>query len=530
VSLLILIWWIAFSRARAWERVVGLLGVVILAVAAIYGMHASMQGMGVMLFLIPWGVTAFGLALVLLARQGSLRVPVALVAAALGFGYWDLIQSHGVTGAFQPELAWRWEASPEQQYVASRKSRTSATPDSLAADPGGGSQVIWPVFRGPKQDNHCYGIALDGDWSKNPPKRIWENRIGPGWSSFTVAGNRLYTQDQREDREGILCLDANTGNVVWEYDYPSRFWEAIAGAGPRATPTLAQEGLFALGADGILTCLDSHSGQKKWERDLKVDAGRKPPEWGFASSPLVIQGLVLVHAGGKAYKGVLAYDAKSGEPQWSVASGDHSYSSLHRASFHGVDGVLMMTNDGMQFLDSLTGNTLWKYDAPGQNYRALQPLLFEDSVLMATSLGGGVHRLTPTRQDDAWTVKLDWHSTKMKPDFNDYVAYQGHLYGFDRDIFACVELADGTQKWKRGRYGNGQVLLLADAGQLLVISEKGELVLLKADPKEHIELARLQVQEGKTWNHPVLIGNRLYVRNGQSIGCWELPQAVGPSL
>ncbi len=109
------------------------------------------------------------------------------------------------------------------------------------------------------------------------------------------------------------------------------------------------------------------------------------------------------------------------------------------------------------------------------------------------------------------------------PDFNDSVAHAGYLYGFDKNIFACMDIATGKRKWKRGRYGNGQVLLLPDADQLLVISESGELVLVRATPEKLVELARFRVFEGRTWNHPVLVGNRLYVRNGEEAACFEVP-------
>jgi outer membrane protein assembly factor BamB len=110
----------------------------------------------------------------------------------------------------------------------------------------------------------------------------------------------------------------------------------------------------------------------------------------------------------------------------------------------------------------------------------------------------------------------------MKPDFNDFVEYQGFVYGFDGNIFSCVDAATGKRVWKKGRYGNGQVLLLPDAGQLLVVSEAGELVLVKADQDKHVELGKIQALAGKTWNHPVLINNRLYLRNAEESACYEL--------
>lgn len=126
------------------------------------------------------------------------------------------------------------------------------------------------------------------------------------------------------------------------------------------------------------------------------------------------------------------------------------------------------------------------------------------------------------REGESWKISEMWTAKDMKPDFNDFVEYEGYVYGFDGNIFSCVDCATGKRKWKKGRYGNGQVLLLPDVGQLLVISETGELVLLKADPDKHIELGKIQALTGKTWNHPVVIGNRLYLRNAEEAACYEL--------
>jgi outer membrane protein assembly factor BamB len=207
---------------------------------------------------------------------------------------------------------------------------------------------------------------------------------------------------------------------------------------------------------------------------------------------------------------------------WSAPSGDHSYSSAQLATFDGETGLLMSTNTGLQFLDVRDGHTLWEHPWPGDNYRALQPLVAGNSILFTTSLGLGTRKITVHKMDSKWEITEDWTSRDLKPDFNDFVEYQGYLYGFDGNIFTCVSLETGKRAWKRGRYGSGQVLLLPDAGQLLVTSETGEIVLLKADPTKPIELAKVPAIEGKTWNHPVLIGSRLYIRNAEMAACYEL--------
>ena len=116
----------------------------------------------------------------------------------------------------------------------------------------------------------------------------------------------------------------------------------------------------------------------------------------------------------------------------------------------------------------------------------------------------------------------------MKPGFNDYVVWDGFLYGYDGSFFGCLDLETGKKRWKKGRYGNGQVLLLSQSGQLLIVTESGELVLVLADPSDLKELGRIQALEGKTWNHPIVANGRLYLRNAEEMACFELPLAESP--
>lgn len=531
VSGLIILWWLFASRASVKEKLIGLGGTVCAAAIAAMLLHFSMKGMSFVLYMLPTGSALFALSLVLLANRPTLRLPVALIAATFGFGIWALVQMHGVTGKFSPEFSFRWSPTAEQEYLKSLADQKS----DAVAEPTAPNEIItrasaqWSDFRGPQRDGNLPGVTLNEDWKAAPPKLVWKSKIGPGWSSFTVAGNRLFTQEQRGDNEAIVCLNAGSGKTLWAHEYPSRFWESVAGAGPRATPTIGDDGLFALGANGNLLCLNPINGEVIWQRDIQVDGDCKPPQWGFSASPLVHKGIVIVHAGGAEKNGVLAYDAKTGRPRWTAASGNHSYCSAQLASFDGVEGILMSTNLGLQFLNTDDGTTIWNHEWPVENYRAIQPLVKGDSIYIGTSLGVGTRKITIKHDADAWKIDQDWTSLDMKPDFNDFVEFQGHIYGFDGNIFACVDCQTGKRQWKKGRYGNGQVLLLSDSGQLLITTEFGDIVLVKADPHKLIELGRVPGIEGKTWNHPVLIGNRLYVRNGEEVACYELAVIGNPA-
>ena len=362
LGIFIAIWWLFASRANLKEKLVGITALVAIAFVAILLCHFTMKDMGIMIFMIPYGTAAFAIPLIFFANQPSIRLPIALVSALVGFGYWDLLQSEGVSGKFVSDFAWRWEETSEEKYLKSRSNKANDAKPVVSEEPISLASSVWPSFRGAARDGKLIGVSLNEDWTATPPKLIWKSPIGPAWSSFSIAGKRLFTQEQRGEKEAVICLDADTGKTIWEHEYESRFWESVAGAGPRATPTIADEGLYSLGANGILTCLNASTGKLIWEQDIQKQANRKPPMWGFSSSPLVTEGMVIVHAGGSGDQGLLAYDSKTGEPRWATASGDHSYSSAQTASFDSVAGVLMETNAGLQFVNAKDGSKIWQFD------------------------------------------------------------------------------------------------------------------------------------------------------------------------
>jgi outer membrane protein assembly factor BamB len=525
----ILLWWMFASRARSRERWLGPLAVVLIAIGSYFVLEPSVSGMGYPFFVVPTGVAAVGLALVCFAwASPQVRTIAVIIAAVIGFGGWSLVRNDGVWGDFKTSLDWRWKPTAEERFLASLKGAegAAAAPSGEAVAGELSATPEWPEFRGPKRDGAVPGLAIDTDWQKHPPKELWRRPVGPGWSSFAVSGRSIFTQEQRGSSELVACYDADTGAQRWVRESPARFWESVGGAGPRATPTLSGGMLYAAGATGLVQCLDPRDGSVVWQRDLTKDAERQAPTWGFSSSPLIVGDVVVVYAGGKGEKGVLAYDLKTGEPRWSVAAGDHSYSSPQRATVAGREFVLMLTNTGLSAIDPVGGTNAWKYDWEYNGYRVVQPLVVDASgILLGTGMGTGTRCVDVALASESPQISDRWTSLDMKPDFNDYVAHQGYLYGFDHNIFACIDLKTGKRNWKKGRYGNGQVLLLPDADQLLVLSETGDVVVVRTNPEKLEELARTNILHDKTWNHPVLVDNRLFVRNGEEAVCLEVPLA-----
>jgi outer membrane protein assembly factor BamB len=528
---LIVLWWLFLSRARWSDRLLGLGGAIALGGAAVLLGDPSIRGIPVPLFvfIVPPAVIAFTVSVLVFSVRGSRAATVAaLIAVACAMGYWDTVRFDGVWGNFKSTMRWRWAKSSEDEFLASLPAKSPATLPGKSEPLG---KIDWPAFRGRNRDGSVPGVVLATDWSSRPPKQIWRHKVGPGWSSFVVAGNRLFTQEQRGDKEDAVCYDAKTGEELWAHETPARFYEGMGGVGPRATPTLGGGLLYVQGATGLLQCLDPLSGAVKWQRDITKDAKRdKLPTWGFSSSPLIVGDKVITYAGGEDDFALLAYDVASGEPKWHAAAGKDTYSSPQLAKLAGREVVLLLDDTGLTAVDAQSGKPAWTYEWINKFYRIVQPMVIGKSdLLLGTGMGGmqlGIRRISLV-EDKGGAVKFEdrWSTTDLKPAFNDYVAYDGYLYGLDHNILCCVDLATGTKKWKNGRYGNGQILLLPDAGQLLVLSETGDLVLIRANPSKLEELARHNVLEGKTWNHPVLVGNRIYLRNAEEAACFEVPLA-----
>lgn len=527
-ALAILVWWIFFSRAPWRER----LGAVALMIVALFAtsrlVHKSIAG-GMMGMMFPmFAIPVMTIALVAWAvasrrLSGGLRYASLAASIFLACGVFTLLRTDGITGAGGSLLHWRWTPTPEQRLLAQAGDETPAPVSTPAATV---ARADWPGFRGPGRDGIARGgVRIATDWSRTPPVQLWRRPIGPGWSSFAVAGDLLYTQEQRGNDEVVSCYKVTTGQPVWRHRYGVRFWESNGGAGPRATPTLDNGRVYTLGATGILSALDAGSGAGVWSRNVASDTATKVPMWGFASSPLVVGDVVIVGAAGK----LAAYDLATGDPRWTGPAHSMSYSSPQRATIDGVAQVLLLSGDGATSVAPASGTLLWEHKWPG--FTIVQPALVADRDVLISTAGGtggiGMRRLRVAHGPGGWTVQERWTSDGLSPYFNDFVVHQGHAFGFDGSTLACIDLEHGKRSWEGGRYGAGQLILLPDQDLLLVVSEEGELALVRATPDKFTEVARFPALKGKTWNHPVVVGDILLVRNDQEMAAFRLSPARG---
>lgn len=562
----IILWWLFFSRAPWAERLAALvvtaLGISVTKAIA----HPSIIGAGQGFLIYLMVIQLVSLALVLWAvgsrewPAGVRRVSMA-ATILLACGLSAMIRTDGISSSLLgADYHWRWTPTAEELLLARGVEEphplppapaplvaAPAAPKASAAAPSAPvvpvvtteratglalsagrvppaerdtARVEWPGFRGPSRDSIVRGARLNADWSASPPSQMWRRPVGPGWSSFAVQGDLIFTQEQRGDEEMVSAYRLSTGEPVWRHRDPVRFYESNGGAGPRATPTLDQHRVYTHGATGLVNALDARTGKVIWSHNASADTGVPVPGWGFSSSPLVAEGKLIVAASGA----LIAYDAATGEQRWLMKSRGGSYSSPHLLIINGVEQVVLMGGQGTTGVAVADGAVLWANAWAGSPM--VQPARLPGGDLVTTSadaMGGlGVRRLALAAGPAGWTVTERWTSRGLKPYFNDYVTHKGHAYGFDGNILAAINLETGDRAWKGGRYGNGQMLLLAEQDLLLVISEDGELALVSATPDKFTEVARFPALNAKTWNHPVLVGDVLLVRNGEEMAAFRL--------
>lgn len=524
-AVLIFLWWLLASRAPWLERVLAVLSAAAaLALTPRFLDPGIAQGnLGFQFYI--YAIPVLGVALVAWAvasRQLSDPVRRVTLAASLlaAAGAFTLLRSDGLTGDGDAQFAFRWAPTAEERLLVKGEEPVDALPT-----PAGEDGIDWPGFRGPDRAGVVRNLRIATDWAASPPVEVWRRPVGPGVSSFAVGSGLAFTQEQRGEEEVVAAYRLTTGEPVWRHHDATRFWDSHVGAGPRATPTLHLGRLYTFGATGLLNAFNAADGRLLWSRDAASDTGARPPDFGFTSSPLVADDLVLVTTNTLA-----AYDLATGEPRWFGPEGLAAYSSPQRLEIDGVPQIVQITRTGAVGIALADGALLWENSWPGIGI--IQPLPTDTGDLVVSQVDNGamplgIRRLAVARTENAWTVAERWTSNALKTSFSPAVAKDGYLYGFDGRILACVHLEDGQREWKGGRFGSGQLLLLADQALLLVLSERGELALVEAAPERFTELARFPAIEGKTWNQPALAGDLLLVRNGQEMAAFRLPPAAG---
>lgn len=418
----------------------------------------------------------------------------------------------GFTGDVVPRLRFRF-AAPVELPAATQ----------AATDFGATTPHDFPEFLGSGRRATPQNVGLAEDWQANPPKLLWRQPIGAGWSSFAIVGPYAVTQEQRDADELVTCYEVATGKLCWSYATPARFYAPLAGLGPRATPTVHDGKVYTLGALGHLACLEGATGKTLWTHDIVAENGAALPQWGKSCSPLVYDGLVIVSAGGREGKSLVAYDAATGKLRWAGGDDASSYSSPTVITLGGQPRIVIVNERYVTAHDPADGRVLWKQiwpDDTAASPNVSQPLSIDDQHILM-SKGYGIGSALWKVDSAAGTVEELWRTNNMKTKFTNAVLHEGHAFGLDEGVLSCIDVRSGQRKWKKGKYGHGQVLLVGEL--LLVQSETGDVALVAADPQAYRELTRFAAVDGQSWNCPALAGNKLLVRTDQEAACYELP-------
>ena len=450
-----------------------------------------------------------------------------------------------VSGDLVPEFNWRW--APARDRLLERAAGIHGD-----ASPWAATATDFPRFLGPAGTCGIDAPQLDPDWVARPPRLVWKRPIGAGWSGFATCGDHAVTLEQRGDEEVISCYAIPTGEPEWAVAVPARHETILGGVGPRSTPTIQDGVVYTTGATGWLHVIDGATGGIVWRKNILDDLGIDVDKhiaavaWGRADSPLVTDDLVIVPAGGPRrkplpdeteYVSLVAYDRATGDRRWTAGDEQIAFTTPALVTFGGREQVLIVNEAHVAAYDPADGRQLWQVDWPGHSNSdasCSQAVPIDDRrffVSKGYGIGAAVFEIDAaslaTADTLSWTARPVWQKPQLlKTKFTNVVLDEGHAYGLSDGILECVRLADGQRVWKRGRYGQGQVLRVG--GLLVVQAESGDVVLVEAGPAEHREVARLAAITGQTWNNPCLAGNRLLVRNAEEAACYELPLVSQP--
>jgi outer membrane protein assembly factor BamB len=436
-------------------------------------------------------------------RRGGVAACLAILALA-----GSMLRVTGVSGDLLPIFEFRWKSASAPIVTAA-----SGTPLGRASASGS----AFPQFLGPDRNGVIRETRLASDWSTNGPVELWRHPVGAAWSGFAVVDGIAYTQEQAENEELVAAYDLLTGKRLWEHRDAGRYSTTIAGEGPRSTPTVDGDQVYTLGATGTLNCLDRRSGRKIWGLSLTQIAGCSIPEWGFTSAPLIVEGRVIVLAGGKS--ALWAFNAADGKVAWSAGDHGANYGSVSLLELSGERQLVHFGSRTVVGLDPKEGHERWKHPfGTGMPLVANPVLVGTNRLVVSAGYGVGAELIEIGTNN---TVRSLWTTKRLKAKFANPVRIGDMIVGLDDGILAAVDLTDGRQLWKEGRYGHGQGLLVGDL--LLLMAESGDILLLQPTPDGPHELARRRVFDAKTWNPIALAGDLLLVRNDREAACLRMP-------
>jgi outer membrane protein assembly factor BamB len=376
----------------------------------------------------------------------------------------------------------------------------------------------WPQWRGTDRDGKITGFKAPAAWPADL-KQVWKVTVGFSDATPVLEGNKIYLNTRQGDQEEILCLDANTGKELWKTTYPSL---AVTGPsasqhpGPRATPAISNGKIVAFGAAGILSCLDAATGKLIWRKDNPSNAY---PAFFTGTSPLIVDGMCIIHLGKKDDGQVIAYDLKSGEEKWKWSGDGPSYSSPSVMTIDGKKLLVVITEKNIMALSLTDGKQLWQIATPVQQrfYNCASPYI-DGQTIYLTGQGTGMKAIKVEKTGNDYTTKELWSNAEVGAKWNTPVLKDGFLYGFtDQKRIYCINAATGQTAWIDNAV-NSDFSTIVDCGSVIIaLTSTDNLIVMKPDSKAYSEVIKYKVSETAIYAYPVISGNSIYIKDAETL-------------
>ncbi len=385
---------------------------------------------------------------------------------------------------------------------------------------------MWPRFGGPHRNFRVPDYGLAERWPGGGPRLLWARKLGPGYSGIVAQGDRLYTMYRADPDEVVVCLDARTGETVWEYRYassPAPGHDGEYGNGPNSTPLLADGRLYSIGIAGVLHALDAETGEVRWSHDLWREFGGTFLELGYSSSPVDYDGMVIVLVGGEE-RGAMAFDRQDGHVVWQGLSFENSYSTPLIASFRGKDRLIAFMATEVVAADPRDGELEWRYPIRNRYPQNIcQPVKVDEDLLFVSTLEAGSRGLRLTGED-ASPVEEVWSTTRFQCFYSSIVLLGDHVYGVSgyqaSPRMTALNARTGAPAWRKRGFAVANVVAVGD--RLVILAEDGELTLATPGPDGLTVHARARVLAEPARTAPTVVGNVLYARDLGSVVALDL--------
>ena len=376
----------------------------------------------------------------------------------------------------------------------------------------------WPQWRGINRDSKITGFKAPAAWPAEL-KMEWKVTVGFGDATPVLTGNKIYLNTRQADQEVILCLDAATGKELWKYSYPSM---AVTGPsasqhqGPRGTPSISNGKIVTFGASGILTCLEAATGKLVWRKENPSNAF---PAFFTGTSPLIADGICIIHTGKKDDGQVIAYDLNSGNEKWKWSGDGPSYSSPSLMTLEGKKLVIVITEKNIIALGLADGKLLWQLTTPVQQrfYNCVSPYI-DGYTIYLTGQGTGIKAIKLEKSGNEYITKEIWSNPEVGAKWNTPVLKDGFLYGFtDQKRIYCLNSTTGQTAWVDNTV-NSDFSTIVDCGSVIIGSTSTDnLIVLKPDGKAYSEVAKYKISDTPIYAYPVISGNRVYIKDAETL-------------